>query len=221
MTGLLDLPLELRNQIYSYLIEPDEVSHFGSEPLMPKIHKISPAILRTNNALSYEAGMYFYQNNPAELWIELDHEKRDTIDITLDAALVALTDASTPTSWQCLLTIHISYGKLEAEIYQATLILHQSQLKYPGLRGAAEGKEIGNGWRCWFSGAEWDVKGLYMWTPRGLFVGAPAKGPRSLRDASWQSATRISGDGFVGYLERLLPKSEAASAQESFEWLTL
>ena len=219
MPGLLDLPLELRNQIYSYLIEPNEVSRFGSEPLMPKIHNISPTILRVNKALSYEAGMYFYRNNPAKLWIELDRDKRDVIDITLDTALAALTDESTPASWQCLLTILVSYGDIETEIYQATLILHQSQKKCPGLRGAPEGKEIDQGWRSWFSGGQWNVKGLYNWSPHYGYapLGAPAKARQSLRTQSWVAGTRIMGDDFVGYLERLVPSPKARTCSGVYE----
>ena len=212
MNSLLDLPLELRAQIYSYFIDPDDQIVFGSEPLMPKIHKIDPIILRVNKALAHDAGMALYRANAVELWIELDCNNRDAIGIILDTALAALTDESTPPSWQCLITMHVSYGN-QSEIYQARLILHQRQARYPGLDRAPEGKGVDMGWKSWFSSAEWQVKGLHSWRSRPGRKRLPVKAPRFARDIPWRTGTSICGDNFVRYLEQMLPDREDGLAE--------
>ena len=214
MAGLLSLPLELRAEIYSYLINPDELFVFGSEPVMPKIRKIDPTIFRVNKALSYDASMALYRANAVELWIELDCDNNDTIDIMLDAALAALTDKTTPPSWQCLITVHMSYSN-QAEIYQARLILHQRQAKFSGLDAAPEGKGVDMGWRSWFSSTEWEVKGLYSWRTRHGRHKMPVKAPRFARDISWRAGAWICGDDFVKYLAQMLPDPEDRHVQES------
>lgn len=216
MAGIFKLPLEIRAEIYSYLINPDELIVFGSEPLMPKIRKIDPIILRVNKALSHDAGMAIYRANAVELWVELDCDNGDTIGIIFDTALAALTDESTPPSWQCLLTVHMSYNN-QAEMYQARLILHQRRAKYSDLDGAPEGKGVDMGWRSWFSSTEWQVKGLHSWRSRPGTQKLPVKAPPFERDISWRAGAWICGDNFVKYLEQMLPDPEDGYTQESCE----
>ena len=145
MATFWDLPLEIRTQIYHLLIDWEQYFCFGSgiSVSRPKIHKIDPSILRVNKRLSDDAGSIFYRDNLVELWVEVDYDKRDTIDIMLDAALVALTDKEAgPRSWKCRITIHVSYGNKESEFYEGRLIMYKEQAKFPSLSGAAHAKEI-------------------------------------------------------------------------------
>ena len=209
MAHLLNLPLEIRSQIYSYLIDWDNTVTFGSEPLYPKIHKISPAILRTNKQISHEAGMTFYRENPLQLWIEIDYDKQQLIDITFDAALTALSDEALPRAWECLVTVYVSYGMSESEFYVGRLTLLEVQEKYPSLCGAPEGQGIQEGWLKWFSSDEWYIKALFApASRRSIACNAGTKRGRSLRYPVWKAGRVISGDAFVRYLKRLLPAKE-------------
>ena len=215
MAGLfyLNLPLEIRAKIYSYIQNPGELVVFGSEPVMPKIRKFDTTVLYVNKALSHDAGMAFYRANPVEAWIELDCENGDTIDMTLDTALAALTDENLPPSWQCLITMHLSYNN-QSEIYEARLILHQRQDKYSAIEGAPEGKGVHMGWRSWFSSTEWQVKGLHSWRSRPRTKKLTVKAPQFARDVSWQAGAWICGDDFVKYLKQMIPDRGDGCVQE-------
>ena len=210
MATFWDLPLEIRTQIYHLLIDWEQYFCFGSgiSVSRPKIHKIDPSILRVNKRLSDDAGSIFYRDNLVELWAEVDYDKRDTIDIMLDAALVALTDKEAgPRSWKCRITIHVSYGDKESEFYEGRLIMYKEQAKFPSLSGAAHAKEISEGWRSWFSGGNWHIRHFYVSRSKSKKVGtsAPMDGFQTRREGSWKVGSTISGDDFVEYLERLIP----------------
>ena len=180
---------------------------------MPKLHKIDPSILRVNKRLSDDAGLIFYRDNLVELWVEVDYDKRDTIDIMLDAALVALTDENSgPRSWKCCITIHVSYGTEESEFYEGRLIMYEEQAKFPSLSGAAHAKEISEGWRSWFSGGNWHIRQFYVSRFKSKKVGTsvPTDGLRTRRERSWKVGSTISGHDFVEYLERLIPPPNEA-----------
>ena len=214
MAGLfLNLPLELRDQIYSYIQNPGELVVFGSEPVMPKIRKFDTTLLYVSKALSHDAWMAFYRANPMEVWIELDCDNGETIDMTLDTALAALTDDGVPPSWQCLMTMHLSYCN-QSEIYQGRLILHQRQAKYSAIEGAPEGKGVHMGWRSWFSSTEWQFKGSHSWRSRPGTQQLPVKAPRFARNISWRPGVWICGDDFVEYLKQMIPNREDGDVQE-------
>ena len=211
MANFLDLPLELRSQIYCYLIDQETLA-FGSDPLLPKIHRIFPAILHANKLISYEAGLLFYRENPVHLWVEIECDRGDKIEQTLNSALAALFEENLPRSWQCYITLHVSYGKFESEFYDGRLILFKNQERYPTLSGAPQGREILEGWRQWFSGCGWYIKGLFASSfRRSMPIGAPTKNSRSRRDRSWRLGTMVAGEDFVKYLERLLPEPSPLS----------
>ena len=207
MAKFFDLPFEIRTQIYRLLIERDIKFHFGSVDTHTSLCNVYPSILQVNKRISHEAGLTFYRDNPVEIWIEVDYDKRDTIDIVLDAALAALIDEdAVPRSWQCSVTIHVSYGRNESEFYHSQLILHEKQAKYLALSGAPPGKGILDGWRQWFSGGSWRITHFYASTlRRDIKKKSPMEGLRTRRGRSWRVGSVISGDDFVKYLERLLP----------------
>lgn len=214
MATFLDLPSEIRTQIYHLLIDWEQSFGFGSGILMPRIHKTDPSILRVNKRLSDEAGLIFYRDNTVKLWVDVDYDKRDTIDIMLDAALAALTDEdSGPRSWKCCITIHVSYGVRESEFYEGRLIMYEEQAKFPSLSGAAPAKDISEGWRSWFSGGNWYIRTFYVSTFRSKKAGtaAPMEGLRTKRDRSWKTWDTIFGENFVEYLERLVPRQHEAT----------
>lgn len=224
MATFLDLPLEIRSQIYRLLIDWEETFSFGSGALKPKLHKVHPSILCVNKTISHEAGMTFYRDNPGQIWIEVDYDKRDTIDIKLDAALLDLTDQdAVPQSWQCAVTMHVSYGLSESEFYEGRLILCERQLRYPTLSAAPEGKGILGGWRQWFSGGRWYVRHFYAPAMRKAKSGtqAPIKGLRTRRGRSWKVGDIILGEVFVSYLERLLPQPWPLPNQQSDQKITI
>ena len=218
MAKFFDLPFEIRTQIYRLLIEREISFGFGSGDSIPKLCKIQPSILQVNRAISHEAGLTFYKDNPVRIWVDIDCDKRDAIDVVLDAALVALADKdAVPYSWQCCVTVHVSYGGDESEFYHSRLILHEEQAEYLALRGAPQGKDILDGWRQWFSGGGWFIKSFWVSASRGNGgKKAPVQGLRTRRGRSWRAGSVISGDNFVKYLERLLPPpSKGTDTQET------
>ncbi|KAL8792676.1 MAG: hypothetical protein Q9195_004736 [Heterodermia aff. obscurata] len=206
MAKFMDLPLEIRTQIYRLLIDWDIAFRFGPMDFLTKLCNINPSILQVNKTISYEAGLTFYRDNPAEVWIEVDHDKRDTIDGIVGAVLGALTDKNAvPHSWQCCVTVHVSYGDTESEFYHSQLILHEKQAKYPALSGAPSGKAILDGWRQWFSGGKWRISSLWVSRSRYAWVNGSMQDLCTRRGRAWRVGDVISGDDFVKYLERLLP----------------
>ena len=207
MAKFFDLPLEIRNQIYRFLIDADQSFLFGSTENLIKLRNIHSSILQVNKTVSQEAGLTFYKDNPVEIWVVVDYDNRDTIDLLLDTALGALFDEdAVPCSWQCGVTVHVSYGLNESEFYHSRLILHEKQAKYPSLSGAPLGKDVLDGWRQWFSGGSWRIGSFYLSKLRG-HAGKedPMRALCTKRGKSWKVGTVISGDDFVKYLERLLP----------------
>lgn len=207
MAKFFELPFEIRTQIYRLLIDWEDSFKFGSIETHTQLYKIHPSILHVDKTISHEAGLTFYRDNPVELWIEVDYDKRDTIDNVLNAALGALTDKdAVPRSWQCCVTVHLSYGDDESEFYHSLLILHEKQAKYLALSGAPPGKDILHGWRQWFSGGSWRIS--HLWERPGrqdVEKTSPMQGLRTRRGSSWGVGSVVPGDDFVKYLERLLP----------------
>ena len=207
MAKFMDLPQEIRTQIYRLLIDWDRPFLFGTNETLTKLCKIESSILLVNKTISQEAGLTFYKDNPAEIWIAVDYDQRSVINSVLSAALETLIyENAAPRTWQCCVTVHVSYGRHESEIYHSSLILYEKQAKYLDLAGASPGKDVLAGWRQWFSGGVWCVRSFWAYGSRGDDEKKnPMRALRTKRDRSWTVGGAISGDSFVNYLDGLLP----------------